>query len=230
LKIIVAGNMPDTILHSLSLKGFEIIKTPLNTNVQEGIGYHPDIQLAKVGKIIVCDPVFFDYYSKVFEDTSYKVISGELVSGCNYPKDVAYNIKVVSDKVFHNFKYTDPVLLKLLSDKTKIEVPQGYSGCSICSVGDNAIITADRGIFKMAVKMGVDALLITEGHIALKSYNYGFIGGASLTLNGTIYFFGDITKHPDYDRIYEFAICHGAEIVSLSDEPLSDYGSALTID
>jgi hypothetical protein len=228
LKIILAENISENILDALDKVGFEVIKSAYNPAVADGLNCHPDMQIAKIGSTLICDPSLYDYYQKQLTLCS-NLIPGEALCTCNYPGDIAYNVKVIGDKVFHNFKYTDSVVKEYVSDRTLIDVSQGYSGCSICSVCDRGIITADRKIACKAEENGIDALLITPGNIILPGFDCGFIGGASFFWDNTVYFFGTISNHPDYSKIIEFCKSHGADIAMITHEPLTDYGSAIVI-
>ncbi|MBO5008693.1 MAG: hypothetical protein J6D26_07645 [Clostridia bacterium] len=230
MKLITAGNISDAVASALRELGFDAVPTLENTNVLSGLGYHPDMQLVRVGNTVVCDPGLYDYYSDIFAGTSFKLLCGKAQTQCNYPQDVAYNIKVAENNVFHNFKYTDEVLLELLDGMNKIDVSQGYSGCSICTAGHDAIITADTVIHAAALRHGIDSLLISPGHIQLPGFNYGFIGGASFYHDGGLYFFGNVKTHPDFAQIYDFCRNHGTRIYSLTTDELYDYGGAVTLD
>jgi hypothetical protein len=107
-----------------------------------------------------------------------------------------------------------------------LDSKQGYAKCSAVSVGESAIITADKNIVRAAKAAGADALLISAAPeaIRLDGYDYGFIGGASGVLGDTVYFTGDISSHPDAERIAEFCKAHEKKIISLSNEPLNDVG------
>jgi len=120
--------------------------------------------------------------------------------------------------------------MKCISSRNLIDVRQGYSGCSICIAGDNAIITADPFIHKRAIENGLDSIIITSGHIQLPFFDYGFIGGASFYSDGKVYFFGNVSKHPDFYEISKFCYMHGSEIHSLGNGILLDYGSAFTFE
>ena len=102
---------------------------------------------------------------------------------------------------------------------------QGYSRCCACPVGENALISADRSILSAARSSGIDTLEISVGGVALREFDYGFIGGACGVLDDRIYFAGDIMSHPDGERIVTFCRKRGIEVVSLSDEGLTDVGS-----
>lgn len=230
LKLILAGNIDSEILGSLQHRGFEIIKTPYNPRLLKGLNYHADMQIAKIRDCFICDPSLHDEYLKLLKGTNAVLKPGKAICDCNYPKDIAYNIKAIGKKVFHNFKYTDEVLKNQLSEETLINVSQGYSGCSICKISDSAIITSDKIIHKSAKDNNLNSLLISPGHILLDGFNYGFIGGASFLAGETLYFFGNISMHPDYESIKKFCDDNNREFISLSEKQLSDFGSAITVD
>ena len=111
-----------------------------------------------------------------------------------------------------------------------ILVKQGYAGCSICKVSDNAIITADQSIANKLNEAGIDLLEIKSGNIALPGYDTGFIGGCSFCDNDNVYFYGDIDKHPDGNQILQFIEKHGKHTVCLHSDTLIDIGGFVMID
>ncbi len=230
MKIIVNSTVKSEIITSLKNHGFDIYKAPINPNLPIPVNSHPDMQISFFDGIAVCDPAMKEYYDEIFKYSGVTVLSGNTETQGNYPRDIAYNIKVVGNNVFHNFKYTDSVVSEKLKNRNFVDVSQGYSGCSISAVGQNAIITADKIIFERAQKNGTDALLISDKNIVLEPYEYGFIGGASFYHDNTVYFFGDISTHPDYCDIQSFCRGRGTKIVSLCEGPLFDYGSAFTFE
>lgn len=228
MNIIIAGNISQNIKSALSEHGFKLYFSPENTRVLKGLGFHPDMQMAKVGASLVCEPALYDYYKTILNHAEEQLVCGNSTLGCNYPKDIAYNIKVVGNSVFHKFAHTDSALIELLVGMTMIDVSQGYSGCSICKVSNSAIITSDKGIHEKAQESGISSLLIRNGCIELEHFDYGFIGGASFFCDDTVYFFGDVSHHPDYDNIESFCRSAGSSIVTLGEDPLTDYGGAIT--
>lgn len=230
MKIIVNSELKTEIITNLKACGFEVYSAPVNPYLPYPVSTHPDMQISFFDGIAVCDPCLKEYYDRIFVRSSVTVFSGNTKTQGNYPNDIAYNIKVVGNNVFHNFRYTDIVVYEKLEGRNFIDVSQGYSGCSISAVGENAIITADKTIFKRAGENGMDALLISNKNIVLEPYEYGFIGGASFFYDNTLYFFGDISTHPDYAYIQEFCLGRGTEIVSLCRGKLIDYGSAFTFE
>lgn len=230
LKLIVAGNLTDDLQKELKSEGFELVFTCKNTNLLPGLQYHPDMQIAKINDKFICDKSVYSYYRQALGDDGFRLICGKTQCRSNYPEDVAYNIKVIQNSIIHNFKYTDEVVKEHSSALKHIDVTQGYTGCSICSVADRGIITADRVIAQRADSAGVDSLLISPCHIDLPGFDFGFIGGGSFFYHNTLYFFGDISLHPDYKDIYAFCEKHGVFIKNLSNNMVCDYGSAITVD
>lgn len=230
MKAVIAGNIDRKISSELEKSGFELMYTVPHPCVLSGLEYHPDMQLAALGKSVICEPYVFEKYKNFIISAGYIPIKGKSNLECNYPGDIAYNISVVSDYVFHNTKYTDCEIINAVSGKKLVNVRQGYCGCSICNVGDRAFITADMSIYKAAAKLGIDALLISPGNIRLDGFDYGFIGGASFCCGDTVYFFGKVSLHPDYSEIKKFCEKHSFGICELSDGILSDYGSLVILD
>lgn len=120
-----------------------------------------------------------------------------------------------------------------------VDVRQGYTHCSVCTVADGRLITADRGIARRAEELGAEVLLISSGGIELPPYNTGFIGGASVRVGSCLIFFGEPKKHPDGERILGFcreALQDGAELdgiplceIAHTLGRLRDFGSAAVI-
>ena len=111
---------------------------------------------------------------------------------------------------------------------TIIHTNQGYPACTTLAFGNSAI-TADPGMAKVLRNEGVNVLQITEGHIALPPHEYGFIGGASVVIGNKVCFYGDIKRHPDGEAIISFIGESGFEAMSLSDEPLVDFGGGIVL-
>lgn len=229
MKAIVAYNIDTEILNKLEHRDFEIMKSCSSSEVLPGLRYHPDMQLAVIGKNAVCAPSVYEYYREFITLSGYLCIEGKTPLNSNYPRDIAYNISVVSDFLFHNLKYTDSEILRLCEGMELVNVAQGYTGCSTCKIGDSAVITADTTIYNAAKSNGLDALLISAGNIRLDGFDTGFIGGASFFCGGVLYLFGNLKAHPDGDKIRNFCLLHNTEICELSDSELIDYGSVITL-
>ena len=78
---------------------------------------------------------------------------------------------------------------------------------------------------------GAQVLVISRGSVALRGYDYGFIGGCAgnVTVAGrqTIVFNGDITGHPDWEAMKAFISCRNIDIKYFEGERLEDIGSIL---
>jgi hypothetical protein len=148
-------------------------------------------------------------------------------TGAEYPLDVLFNACLVGKRLICNKKTVSRLILDAAEDHGYeiIHVTQGYTKCSVCTVSDNAIITADKVICKECRATGLDVLLVREGHISLDGMNYGFIGGASGACADKVLFCGNVDLHPDADAIKSFCQKHKKHAVSLSDEELYDVGS-----
>ncbi len=175
--------------------------------VYPAIATHPDIYMCKLG-----DEIIFANENEI---------------GYCYPADISFNAACTGRYFIHNTKYTAMRLLDAAKSKGMhiIHVNQGYSKCNIAIIDEASVITSDRGIFK-AISPEIDTLLISPGHILLKGFDYGFIGGTCGRIGDEVIFNGNISAHPDYIRIKEFIESRGLRIKHF-DYPLEDIGSIL---
>lgn len=151
--------------------------------------------------------------------------------GGKYPANVALNALKLGKRLICRIPSLDDKVKEYCTDHgyKMIHVNQGYAKCSCAVASDNAIITADKGIYRSLQGSNIDILLIEEGRVTLKVADHGFIGGASGydKDSHTLYFCGDIRSHPDHDRIREFCMKNGTHCVSLSGGQLTDIGGIL---
>lgn len=209
-------------------KEFEIIPSPKLYSIDEPVSCHPDMSIILVGDTFVCEKTVYEYYKKLLPEV--KLISGKTSLSSHYPKDIAYNVLISENVAIGNFKYTDGVVKEEINKKNiKIfSTNQGYAKCASV-VFENNIITADSSIFKSAEDAGLNVLKVSEGYVNLPGYNYGFLGGASGFINGKILFFGDISLHPDFEKIKKFINEKGISIDYIEDFPLTDVGTIIGI-
>ena len=161
----------------------------------------------------------------------YRVITcGESFSG-KYPDNVRLSAVKLGKKLICRTRSLDSKVKEFCNRNSYdlIHVNQGYAKCSCAVISDNAIITADKGIYQALSKTDIEVLLIGEGHIDLCGTEYGFIGGASGydRDNNTVYFCGNIEAHPDYPDIKSFCDKHQTAIISLTDDRLTDIGGIM---
>ena len=220
---------------ALEALGHSVVKMPPSTILPHPMCTHT-VMLVFIG--FGCLFTHRSYYNqnhelidKISNERGLDIVVSDEELGISYPNDVLFNAVCIGSKLICNQKY----ISKHILDKAKnsgcevILTKQGYTKCSTCVVSDNAIITADRGIYAVAISNGIDSLLIEPGHISLPPYEYGFIGGASGRYGDKVYFCGDINKHPSSKEILAFLKNHGKEAVSLSNSELLDIGSILFV-
>lgn len=230
---LIDNRITEDMIEGLNKLNINILKTIKCKETYNAISSHPDICVVKLNNNdILVAPNVYDYYNKILTPLGFNVIKGSLPIEKKYPHNVQYNVTILGNKVIHNFKYTDNILLEYI-DKNKmdkINVNQGYCKCSICIVDENSIITSDEGIYKEVIKHNIDCLLIEKGNIDLFELDYGFIGGSSgLISDDTLAFFGNIEKHPNFKDMEIFVSKRNKKIISLSDENLLDLGSLIPL-
>lgn len=121
-----------------------------------------------------------------------------------------------------------------------VDVSQGYTRCCCLPVDDDSFITSDMGIAKALTAANADVLVIEKGHIKLDGFDYGFIGGCAghimttsnrenktEAIKPTILFNGDLSAHPDYNKIAAFINDRGKNVEFFADYPLTDIGSII---
>ncbi len=210
------------------IKPFYLEKLPI------GLRYHADLSFCYLGEgIAVCAPESYAYYKKAFENTPLEIIKGEKYLDMHYPNDASYNVAIVGDKMFCKKDITDKVLLNKAEEcgYKIININQGYGKCSVCPIDETGAISADMSFCKAAEKNGVEVLFITNDTIKLSGYNNGFFGGcAYLYDKNTLFTKGDITTHPDYEKINSFLKKRNITIkCTKTRDSLCDFGSFIPI-
>ena len=210
------------------------ILIPKSKNVYEAIDGHTDIQLNLLKnnskyKVIVQKDIS-SHFMKILEENHIKYIVSKRTLSNTYPGDIILNSLVLDDFFIHNLKYTDENLLKSQESKKLIDVPQGYTKCSILPVRNNALITSDIGIYNVLIKHNFDILLLPPGDILLPSLNYGFIGGVGgMISKDKMAFFGDLDSYKWGNEIKDFLYKYDVSPIYLRKGKLIDRGSLLTL-
>ena len=228
-------------------EGFSLIFTPFDKSlgapgVDPSIALHPDIVLCRLSEAAAASNEGENPAKKGREGLFY---GAPEKLGARYPKDIRYCACSTGSYFLHKLKYTDPALLKAAKELglELIDIPQGYAKCNIAVVDEVSIITSDEGIAKALRRhfaekgeRGLELLLIRPGHIELPGHPYGFIGGCSGLLpprksdrryKARLVFNGDLSAHPDYEKIVDFCALRGVEYVYFKDYPLTDIGSII---
>ncbi len=147
-----------------------------------------------------------------------------------YPSDCALNAVVLSQKAILNPKASQGVAEYCeKNNKQMLSVKQGYAKCNVAVVGENALITSDKGIYAVCTAYGMEVLLIRPGFITLKGFDTGFIGGCSGLLDKDVLFFtGELKRHPDGAAILQFLKKHRVTAVEMPGQ-LQDIGSIIPL-
>ena len=220
--------------NAVSALGAELIILKNNPALEDRVAHHADLSVLFLGDTLFThentasdNPDFV----KEAKARGYKVEIIPEKLGRNYPDDILLNCLVVGKYIFAK---ADKIS-KAVSDYARkngysiLSVKQGYARCTACPVSDKGVITADASIAKAAKGAGLDVLEIRGGEVTLGGFPYGFIGGACGVADNKLLFAGDLSAHPDGEKIIEFCKLHGVDAISLSDEPLCDVGSIFFI-
>lgn len=226
----ISGEELDALLQ-LKLNPILIPKCP---KVYESIDGHPDIQLNILknnskNKIIIQKDIP-NCFKKILEANSINYIVSKSSLSNTYPYDIILNSLILDNYFIHNLKHTDEDLLKSQSLKVHINVPQGYTKCSILPIRENALITSDKGIFNILRNYNFDILLLPPGDILLPNLNYGFIGGVGgMISNNEMAFFGNLDYYKWGNEIKDFLFKYDVAPVYLKNGKLIDRGSLLVL-
>lgn len=230
---IIDGRTRKSILAALEESGVEIILSHKCDSLYEAVAYHPDMYMHHIeSNLVVVAPNAPQQTVDTLKSFGFEVIKGRRVIKNKYPWDIAYNVARVGDYAFCNVEYTDEVLLSILQERGVyiVHIKQGYAKCSICVVNQRAIITSDEGITRALASYDFDLLKISPGNIELNGLPYGFIGGASgLISKDTVAFTGDVSLHPDFEKIKNFLQKHGKKYISLDNQKMMDVGTFIPL-
>lgn len=196
--------------------------------------FHADMQCITIDDTVIVLNRCEKLYSQLKNEGINIIKSLEPING-TYPHNIKLNAKVVGNRLLGKIDFLDSKLKELCINKcySLINVNQGYSACSILSINNNSIITADKSIQRALKDSSIDVLKIREGHIKLHSADNdtcGFIGGASCMIDdNNVLFFGDISMHPDYEIIRKFCFDRCVNVHYIKKIPLTDIGGAVLL-
>ena len=227
---LIDGRCPIEIQNSLSSLGYKVIPLPPFPSLPEPVCAHPDMLVFPLGQSLY---IHRDYLRLAHAalaplfDAGYVAVELDDQILPRYPHDVALNCALVGNMVFAYGKYMSGKLLRDLEAQGVqiINVKQGYAKCSTLTLGDRGVISADPSIERAALEAGIPVLRVSEGHVTLKGYSHGFIGGATGVDGNTVFFAGDLASHPDAEKIEDFCASLGFVTHSLAHLPLTDVGT-----
>ncbi len=208
--------------------GYTPIALPADGKLNKIVNTHADTLIFADGNHFIANRE----YLKNFPDeiTAYFTPTDDRPHG-EYPTDTIFNALPVGNRLFCRTQSISPDIADYAAKNgyTVISVKQGYARCSALALS-NAVITADLGIGTTIAAQGISVFIISGGHISLEGCKYGFIGGASFVdeRNKTVYFFGDISFHPDGNEITSFIKKQCYNVISFPG-PLTDFGGAVIL-
>jgi hypothetical protein len=201
----------------LGSAGRQVCRVAHTDAVGHAVSAHPDIYMCRLGAGAEAE-VFFGDRSEL---------------GPDYPQDVRFNAVVTSKYVISLNRVTSPALIraaeKLYPGIRLINVPQGYTKCNMVVIDGTHFITEDAGIAKALSNYSeIACLTVSAGHVALRGFKNGFLGGASGRVGSDIVFNGDLSSHPDFERIKAFIVNCGLNTVFFPEWQLTDIGSIIS--
>lgn len=233
---LVSKDISEEIRKSLEKLDIKLIEISGQGFLDRRIANHPDMNFIHCSgsyAVTYLDPAYIRSYltSDIQIDKFSQDITGDTV--IKYPQEASLDALFLQEHLFCGVQSVNNLLINYAKDN-KIKIigtKQGYVKCSVCVVDENAIITEDRSLADDFAKLGYDVLLLKTKSVKLSGYSCGFIGGASGKISkDTLAFFGCIEQHVEYNEIYKFCNEHGVNIISLSYEPLTDYGSLIPLE
>lgn len=203
----------------LPLKPYDKLPTQVNS--------HADMLVSIIGDCIFVYNDYFEENREVFEKIkNFKIVRSKHICKDKYPHDIGLNSLIVGRKIFCNVPYTAQEILDCakLNGFEIIHVKQGYSCCSTLVIDEKSAITSDVGMYKALISAGIDTMYVDSNFISLDGYNCGFVGGSGGVLGTTVYFFGNIKEHPQFQEVYSFLIKKKLKIECILPRGVSDFG------
>ncbi len=210
--------------------GINCIKLPQLSTLDNEISCHGDIQIFNKGNgNLIVSSEAGEKLKEILNGFNFTV---EKDIKSPYPNDIKLNAAFIGNKIICNKNFVTKDILKF-SNENNIEIihtKQGYSRCSLCIVNENAVITEDPGLTSLLNICQFDVLEITPGKIHMSDTHSGFIGGASAKLSEKeMYFSGDISKHPDFNRIKAFLDNYNISMIYNKSRQLTDFGGIVQL-
>lgn len=221
---------------SLGKFGYKIISLPPSDFLEDSISSHPDMLMFFLKQNLITGEKYYrknkSVIDEIIKETGFNLITSKKEGQGKYPLDVCFNAAAVGEYLIGNLPYLSDEILSLAYKEglKTVNINQGYAKCSLCVVSESAVITADKAVAKTLLNnTDLDVLLIKEGFVELPPYKYGFIGGATGSDRKNVYFCGEISNHPDSQKIIEFCSFHQKNAVSLSCGTLADFGTIFLV-
>lgn len=229
-RVFVSGLMPEYLLNELRDMMIVPYIMGKSHNMTGELAYHPDILINNIQKgswLTEHDPRYIP------QEFPYKMIfESETELQDLYPYDCPFNNFRIAHALVCG-KNVDYMIRSFAEyeDRLIIYVPQGYTKCCTILVNERAVITSDPTIHRIMRKHGFDVLRIEDStDIGLKGYSCGMIGGCAGKISeDLIVFTGNLNTYKYGEDIKDFCRNYKVECMSLTYEPMYDYGGILPI-
>lgn len=233
-RIIIGEKYCPLLSNSLKRLGYDIIPLPDNPFVDTRLSGHADLSVFYCGGNTVFAAPYLKNteFAEKIQNLDYNFRICDIKQGAKYPNDVQMNLCSCGNSYIYMPGSSCTEITEILNEEGREGIPcrQGYCNCSICTVNESSVITADRGISAILSARGFDVLEISPGYISLEGFDYGFIGGASFMLDDkTLAFTGSLEHHPQFNEIESFIKSKKVRPIFLSNFPAFDIGSAIII-
>ena len=227
----VSGKYPQ-IVAALEKRGIRCITTKPDARLQPPVSDHADMQMFHLNENRTFVLKGEQELKQRLEQAGFMVAETANPPIATYPGDVLCNAMQIGDKLFASVGAVEPTIYSVAESMglRTIHVNQGYTKCSTAVINENAIITMDAGIGAAGKFMGLDIMIISERHIQLPGYEYGFIGGCCGLIDKNVLAFTGRLDSLSFEKpIQEFCKKHNVQIVELTDEPMFDIGGILPL-
>lgn len=230
--LLLAPNAPDDALRLAERCGCTALHIPEWELLPHPVCSHPDMLIALVPQAdgstaLLLPEGYYRLHPSFWDALNLPILRTDISFEPSYPSDVRLNLLAMQGVLFGRIDQAAPELLAAYPKHRKVR--QGYARCSVLKLTESAAITADQSLAAALSDLGAEVLRIRSGFIRLEGYEYGFIGGASFQLpNRQIGLFGDLSAHPDGERMTDFAKRHGVTLISLPGA-LTDFGGGILL-
>lgn len=198
-------------------------------NLTSELKYHPDILLNNFGPgIWICE-----YDPKYLPKLPHRIfLESENELDDAYPLDCPFNNFRLGEVLFCGTHVDHLIEQRAQCFGYKIiRLNTSYVKCNCIPVTMNAIITSDRRIGKILRSNDYDVLTVEDkSGIGLRGFSNGLIGGCAAKISlDTLVFTGNLNTFKYGDSIRDFCANHGVDAMSLTYDPMYDYGGILPI-
>lgn len=216
-------------LHMELKKVDDLFLLPKVNALYKGIRNHADLLLCPTtNHLFLSQEISAIIMPQLSVPSTETSILSEALTTC-YPKTALLNVILTSSHLICNIKAVCSELLCYAKDNKLdiIPVKQGYTRCTTLPLSDKIFLTDDPGMAKILEQHHLTVFKVEANHVKLQHQTTGFIGGTAGVIGDTVYFNGDITRHPSHEIIIKACRLAHLNIIQVPNEPLVDIGSIL---